>query len=141
MTGAKKSLPEGYKTLTVGGGKYDIVIREKTHKDILKHASAEQRAGLDDVLARYAKNGPAGVPPKKYNGQEGWFPSDKAQNKIRLEALKPWQLRAYGFCRDFNGRPTLFITGVDTAKKQDRANQSILKAAGGEAFRLNELLR
>lgn len=134
----KKPLPDGYEVLLEGAGGYDVVIRTKAKKELKKRATKEQQAGLEDVIQRYAKAGPSGVPPKKFNGDEGWFPSDKAAGKIRLEAFKPWQLRAYGFCRTFNARPTFFITGIDPAKKQDGANQSILASAGAEAVRLNK---
>ena len=116
------------------------MIRTKASKELEKKATIEQRAGLSDLVTRYIKDGPAALPPKKFNGNEGWFPSDKAPRKVRLEAFKPWQLRAYGFCREFNGRPTFFVTGIDPSKKQNRADQEILRAAGKEAASLNEIL-
>jgi len=81
------------------------------------------------------------LPPQRINSNEGWFPSSHADNKVRLQAFKPWQLRAYWFRREVNGKSTIFITGVDPAKKQDRADPEILKAAGKEAVRINDLLK
>jgi hypothetical protein len=140
LSGNRQRLPDGYEVLLEKAGQYDIVIRTKAKAELEKKASAEQLAGLEDLIERYAKEGPKGVPPKKWNGAEGWFPSDKAPGKVRLEALKPWQLRAYGFCCEFRGRPTLFITGIDPAKKQDKADRAILDAAGREAFRVSKLM-
>ncbi len=105
-----------------------------------KKASADQLAGLLALVQDYADGGAEALPKSKFNGQEGWFPSSKAQNKIRLEAFKPWQLRAYGFCRSYHGAQAFFITGVDPAKKRDRANQNILTAAGKLAAELNKVI-
>jgi hypothetical protein len=127
--------------LVANGATHNVAIRGSVQKELEKAASAEQRAGLTDIVTRYAKGGPSNIPRSKYNGQEGWFPSDKAPGKIRLEAFKPWQLRAYGFCRQFNGRPTFFITGVDASKKQNKARPNILNAAGAEAVKVNDLLK
>ena len=137
---AGAQLPDGYEALSVGNGTHDVVIRTKVKKDIEKRASQEQRAGLSDIVQKYVEGGSSAIPSKKFNGNEGWFPSEKAQGKILLQAFKPRQLRAYGFCRPFDGRPTFFITGVDTAKKQDQANQNILNAAGTEAAEINKAL-
>lgn len=106
----------------------------------MKKATREQQAGLQDLVERYGAGGPQGIPRGKFNGGEGWFPSAK-DKRIRLEALKPRQLRAYGFCQQLNGKQTFFITGVDTSKKQDDADQGILQAAGKEAVRIYGLLK
>lgn len=116
-----------------------MVIKSGVRREIEKKATPEQQAGLADVVKHYAKGGPENLPSGKYNGNEGWFPSKK-DKRIRLESLKPRQLRTYGFCQQFNGEQTLFITGVDTAKKQDQANQTILRNAAAEAVRLRGIL-
>jgi hypothetical protein len=136
-----KKLPDGYEFLIKGAGPFDVVVRTATKDQIAKEATDEQVAGLEDLLERFGKLGPQGLARTKLNGNEGWFPSEKAPGKIRLQAFKPWQLRAYGFVRDFNGSATFFITGCDCSKKQDKANQKILKAAGDEAFRINKILK
>jgi hypothetical protein len=132
--------PDGYEVLLCGEGQFDVYMRAKARKDLMKKASAEQRAGLSDLVEKFAAGGPGSLPTTKFNGSEGWFPSDKAPGKVRLQAFKPWQLRAYGFAREFNGRPSFFITGIDPSKKQDRADQEILAAAGKEAADLNKKL-
>jgi hypothetical protein len=138
-TGGGAKAPEGYVVLCKGP-MCTVMIRETVQKRLLKDATKEQRAGLHDVVERYANGGPANVPPKKYNGAEGWFPS-RNDKRVRLEALKAWQLRAYGFCQQFGGRQTFFITGADASKKQDAANPAILAAAGAEAVRVHEVLK
>lgn len=131
-------IPADYEYLLKGAGPYDVVIRTKTREEVDDDATDEQKAGLEDLLERFAKGGPQALPRQKLNGNEGWFPSEKAPGKIRLQAFKPWQLRAYGFVRAVNGTATFIITGVDCSKKQDRANPSILKAAGAEAVRVDK---
>ena len=116
------------------------MIKSSVKKQILKNAGPDQRAGLETIVDRYSKGGWENVPRKKFNGNEGWFPSDN-DKRIRLEAFKPWQLRAYGFCEQFNERQTFFITGVYTSKKQDRADQNILAKAGKEAVRVHDEIR
>lgn len=138
MSTTSQRLPTDYEYLLKGAGPYDVAIRKSTKDLIDKEASAEQRAGLEDLVVRFAAGGPQALPRTKLNGNEGWFPSEKAAGKVRLQALKPWQLRAYGFVRSVAGKPTFIITGADCSKKQDRANQKVLKAAGAEAFRMDQ---
>lgn len=138
MAPASQRLPSDYEYLLKGAGPYDVAIRRVTKDLIDTNANAEQKAGLEDLVERFSKGGPQALPRPKLNGNEGWFPSEKAAGKVRLQALKPWQLRAYGFLRGVNGKPTFIITGADCSKKQDRANQTILKAAGAEAFRVDQ---
>jgi hypothetical protein len=123
------------------GAANDVVMKSKVKKELEKKATADQRAALEDLITRYAEGGATALPSQRFNGNEAWFPSEKAPNKIRLQAFKPWKLRAYGFRRDLDGRSTFFITGIDPAKKQDRAKPEILNAAGKEAVRINDLLK
>lgn len=138
MGSKSQRLPTEYEYLLKGAGPYDVAIRRVTKDLIDAEANAEQKVGLEDLLERFAKGGPQALPRTKLNGNEGWFPSEKAAGKVRLQAFKPWQLRAYGFVRGINGKPTFIITGADCSKKQDRANQKILKAAGTEAFMVEQ---
>ncbi len=137
----EKKLPEGYEAISNGSGTHDVVIKSKVANGLRKKATAEQRADLQALIDRYVLNGPTGLPSKKWNGNEGWFPSAKAAGKVKLEAFKAWKLRVYGFCCQFNGRPTFFITGFDPAKKQDAADQRILAASGAEAVELSRLIK
>lgn len=121
--------------------RYRVAIRIDVKREIERKATEEKRAELGALIARYADGGPHALPRTKFNGNEGWFPSERAPAKVRLEAFKPWQLRAYGFCRSFDGQGTFFITGVDIAKKQNRADQARLRSAGAEAVRLNSALK
>jgi hypothetical protein len=127
--------------LLEGSGRYGVAIQSKAKKELLKKGSADQRAELDNLIRRYVAGGPTTLPRNKFAGDEGWFPSKKSPGKVRLEAFKPWTLRAYGFCGQLDGRGVFFITGIDTKKKQDDANPAILQSAGTEAFRVSKLLK
>ncbi|WP_312599610.1 hypothetical protein [Brevundimonas sp.] len=136
----KLTLPDGYEVLSQGTGTHDVLIRTAVKKEIEAQASVDQRAELSELLKRFIQHGVQGLGRNKFNGKEGWFPGERAPGKVRLQAFKPWQLRAYGFLRQFGERPTFIITGVDCSKKADKAKQSVLKAAGAEAYRLNSEL-
>lgn len=142
MTQKRNGLPEGYEwLLQPDKAAFHVAVRSRTKAELLADASQEQRAELEDLLVRFSTLGPPGLPRTKLNGNEGWFPSDRAPGKVRLQAFKPWQLRAYGFCRDVNGQATFIITGIDCSKKRDKANQAKLNAAGTEAFETNKLFK
>jgi hypothetical protein len=136
---AAKRLPDGYESRHSGPA-YDVMIKTKVKKKMEKKASADQLAALQDLLERYGESGSEGFPRGKFNSSEQWFPSQK-DKRVHLQAFKAGQLRAYGYCQQFNGRPTFFITGFDRSKKQDDADQNILSAAGAEAVRVFESLK
>jgi hypothetical protein len=131
-------IPDGYVALSVGQGSHDVFVRVAVIEEIKNKASQDQRAELDELLERFIRHGVPGLPRGKFNGQEGWYPSEKAAGKVRLVALKPWQLRTYGFIRSVGGRPAMIITGVDCSKKADRAKPAVLKAAGNEAYKVSK---
>jgi hypothetical protein len=58
--------------------------------------------------------------------KEGNFP-DGHHGKIAVWAFKSWQWRLYGTTLTVEGRRCFVGMKVDDAKKQDRANQTILK--------------
>lgn len=134
----KPNPPEGYEYVSQGHGSHDVMIKTTVKNEILEKADEKQRAELEELIARFCSGGPTGIPRTKLNGQEGWFPSERAPGKVRLQAFKPWQLRAYGFIKSANGRPTYVITGVDCSKKSDRAKQSVVRSAGSEAYRVSK---
>jgi hypothetical protein len=130
--------PDGYELLHQGAA-CDFLMKTKVKRELLKKATANQRSELDVVLRRFAAGEP--LPSGKFNGNEGWFPSKKASNKILLQGFKADQLRAYGFRRDLHSRSTFIITAIDHTKKQDHAKPEILKAAGKEAVRVNDTFK
>jgi hypothetical protein len=137
--GGAQELPQGYEVLE--RGLYcDVLIKASVRERIVKKASEEQRVGLKDLAERYARGGLGAMTRNKFNTDEGWFPSKK-DKRVRLQAFKPWQFRAYGFEGQIHGRRTFFITGADWSKKQDRANQTILAGAGDEAVRLYDEIK
>lgn len=132
-------LPDGYVVLHRGRTR-DVMIKAKVLKKINKKATDDQQSALKDLVERYGEDGHENIPRGKFNSSEEWFPSQK-DKRILLQAFKAGQLRAYGYCQQFNGRPTFFVTAVDPAKKRDAADQNVLSAAGTEAVRLFEILK
>lgn len=138
--GQQEGLPDGYEVLLENAGPFDILFRSQARAELRTGATAEQRAGLEELVVKFVKHGPSGLPLKKWNGAVGWFPSQKSRRKVCLQALRPWTLTAYGFCCEFRGRPTFIITGVDPTHLRDNADQ-ILAEAGEEAFRVSGQLK
>ncbi|PXA98494.1 hypothetical protein DMC47_08320 [Nostoc sp. 3335mG] len=67
--------------------------------------------------------------PEMFNANEGRSPQDN----LLLQAFKAFKVRLYGFVRPVQGCRTFIVIDADTAKKQDRADQGILRRARGRA--------
>jgi hypothetical protein len=93
---AAQGLPDGYE-LYYRGPVYDVLIKTKVKKKLEKKATADQLAGLQDLLERYGETGFENIPKGKFNASEEWVPSKK-DKKLMLQAFKPGQLRVYGYC-------------------------------------------
>jgi hypothetical protein len=132
------SLPQGYELL-LEGEVCVVAINVAAAQKIRKSASNHQIEGLRSLVRRFCSG--EKLPSGKFNGNEGRHPDAGVSGNILLQAFKPFQLRAYGFVQQFNGRSIFFITGVDTAKKQNKANQTILDNAGRTAYELNLILK
>ena len=84
-------------------------------------------------MKAYCEYGPENLPPQRFKFDQQ---HSEAGKKPRIEAFKGRHVRFYGACGNLGGRPVFLITGSDTAKKSNAANQSILKAAGKRAHSL-----
>lgn len=115
------------------------MIKSKVKKKLERKATDDQLAAFKDLVQRYGERGSDGIPSGKFNPSEEWFPSQR-DKRVLLQAFKAGQLRVYGYCQQFNGRLTFFATHFDRAKKQNDADQNILKAAGDEAVRVFDFL-
>jgi len=135
---AVQALPDEYE-LYYRGPVYDVVIKSKIKKKLERKATNDQLAGLKDLMERYGESGFDNMPRGKFNASEERFVNSKGK-QVLLQAFKPGQLRVYGYCQSFNGRPTFFITGFDPVKKQDDADQDVIAASGKEAVAVFDLL-
>ena len=75
---------------------------------------------------------------EQFNGNEGRCGGANDRMLVAVKTNKALKTRLYGFVRHFRGRKTLLLVGMDTAKKQDRANPRILKKVKAEAVLLDE---
>lgn len=63
--------------------------------------------------------------PKMFNGNEG----RTSRHNLMLMAFKTFKTRFYGFSASVGGKRTFVIVDTDPAKKQDKADPTILKRA------------
>ena len=66
--------------------------------------------------------------PEMMNRNEG-----RSKGNLRIEALKAFKVRLYGFEVTFKKFRTFFIVIIDAAKKQNKADKTILKNAKSRA--------
>ena len=69
--------------------------------------------------------------PEMMNRNEG-----RSTGNLRIEAFKAFKVRLYGFEVTFKKIRTFFIVIIDSAKKQNKADKKILKAAKARADNL-----
>ena len=79
---------------------------------------------------------PHRLPPEKFK-KEGDFP-DGLGGTVAVFAFKAWQWRLYGAVLNVAGRRCFVGMRVDPEKKQDRANQSLLRATATDIAGLHE---
>ena len=82
----------------------------------------QKRARFEAVMRRWCDG--VSLTPEMFNTNEG-----RSQSGILLQTFKAFKVRLYGFVRQANSLKTFMIVDFDPAKKQDRADQGILKRA------------
>ena len=93
--------------------------------------SAQMHGRFEAIFNRWCDG--TKLTPEMFNGNEGRTP----RHKVLLQAFKAFKVRLYGFSMSVGGRRTFLILDADFAKKQDRADQRILKRAKA---RIDDLL-
>lgn len=81
----------------------------------------------------WSKHGPQHLPPQKFKFEKQY---EKGGKNARIEVFKTRHVRLYGTTVQIDGKPMFLITGIDTAKKTNRADDDILEAAGKAAHAL-----
>jgi hypothetical protein len=79
---------------------------------------------------------PRMLTPEMFNGNEGRSP----RHNVLLQALKIRKVRLYGFSRSIGRRRTFIIVDADPAKKQDKADQNVLKRARGRVDDITDIV-
>jgi hypothetical protein len=96
--------------------------------------SVRRRTRLTRYFAQFCEHEPHRLKDEAYK-HEGAF-SDGQGGTVAVSVFKAWQWRLYGAVLQVGGRKCFIGVLVDPEKKQDRADQAMLKAA---ALRVAEL--
>lgn len=124
-------LPTGYQ-IRFEGVKRAIAFKD-AQWEVMTRIQPSARAKIEATMRAYCECGPQNIPPQRFKFEEQYEHSGKM---TRIEVFKARQVRIYGACGSLGGRPVFLVTGYDTAKKDDAADQKILKAAGKLAHKL-----
>ncbi|GHH16152.1 hypothetical protein GCM10008023_19830 [Sphingomonas glacialis] len=90
----------------------------------------ETRAKLQVTMTAWTKTGPKDLPPQKFTFEIQY---EKNGKNARIDAFKGWQVRLYGTTMQVDQKPMFIVTGIDVAKKQNKADPKKLDAAGKAA--------
>ena len=109
-----------------------IAFKDKEWKEFL-NVIPQTRAKLEVTMTAWTKSGPINLPPQKFTFETQY---EKAGKNARIDAFKGWQVRIYGTTMQVNQKPMFLVTGIDVAKKQDKADPNKLSSAGSAAYNL-----
>lgn len=107
-----------------------VAMRDREWKTFTQTIAARSKARLEHVIGDYCENGPDELDETDFKFI-GHF--SHGGLKVRMEEFKARHVRLFGFCTEWNGRATFFVTGIDPVKKQDKICKRKFKAAGLEA--------
>lgn len=124
-------LPTGFQ-IRFEGVKRAVAFRG-AEWEVMGKIQPNARAKIEATMRAYCEWGPQDIPPQKFKFE---FHHEQAGKKTRIEAFKARHVRMYGACGSLGGQPVFLVTGADTSKKDDVADQKILKAAGRLAHKL-----
>lgn len=124
-------LPQGFQ-IRFQGTKRAIAFSD-AHWRIMETIQPNARAKVEATMRAYCDRGPQDMPPQRFKFETQYEQSGKM---TRIEVFKARHVRFYGACGRLGSRPVFLVTGVDTAKKDDAADQRILRAAGKLAHKL-----
>lgn len=91
-----------------------------------RQLDVRQQARFEAIMLRWCKE--IALTPEMFNANEGRSPGN-----ILIRAFKIHKVRLYGFVRAMGKMKTFLIVEIDPSKKQDRADQKILKRAYNRA--------
>lgn len=86
---------------------------------------------LPRYFARFANTGSQGLSDKMFK-KLGDF-KDGSGNTVGVFEFKCYQVRIYGVIRQFRGKRAFVGTACDLKKKQDKADQSMIRRAAEQA--------
>lgn len=83
----------------------------------------DQKLGRFEAIMRRWCEG-VSLTPEMFNANEG-----RSSDGVLIQAFKGFKIRLYGFVRQVQRVKTFLIVEIDPAKKQDKADQKVLKRA------------
>ncbi|MFG1293766.1 hypothetical protein [Xanthobacter versatilis] len=93
--------------------------------------ATRQQTQLNRYTGVFCDDGSQALIPEMFR-REGQFPDGRG-NKIAVYAFKPFKWRLYGIITDIAEMPGFVGLGVDPSKKQDKADQDLLKQVAKDA--------
>lgn len=125
-------------TLIAENGERRVVVREKLKK-VQAKVDDQHRLTIRNWMRFWVNDGPQDIPPEKFKFQQRF--NQNGFKPVVISAFKSYQARYYGFSRVVDGKMTFFVTAIDPAKKDDKANDEVLERASREAFRVLKALK
>lgn len=98
--------------------------------------SRKQRTHLTRYLQRFCELGPQSLNEEKFKFEDSF--SDGLGRQVPVYAFKPYQWRLYGSILTVGGKRCFVGVRIDPSKKQNKANQGLLKSAAEDIARLAE---
>jgi len=98
--------------------------------------STKRKRHFERYFERFCATHQHGLGPEKFDKQ-GDFPDGRGSS-VAIFAFKSWQCRIYGAILHLGNRKCFIGAAIDTSKKQDKANQRILREAAVAIGRLIE---
>ncbi|WP_156022182.1 hypothetical protein [Sphingomonas sp. UNC305MFCol5.2] len=133
--------PQGYVQRFTGGiqVRRAIYLREREWAVLIDPTLVDlrARARLESLMQHYCDHGPIDMNEKMFKFLEH-FKAERRQ--VRLEEFKAGAVRLFGFGALHAKTASFFVTGMDAAKKQAKADRTLLDSAGKEAIRLSQIV-
>jgi hypothetical protein len=98
--------------------------------------SVQRRTHLARYLERFCEIGPQGLGQEKFKREDS-FP-DSRGNQVAVYAFKPFKWRLYGGILTVGGKRCFVGVRADPSKKQDKADQTLLRNAASDIAALAE---
>jgi hypothetical protein len=98
--------------------------------------SKKRRTHLTRYFQRFCELGPRSLGEEKFRWEESF--SDGRGGQVPVYAFKPFKWRLYGGILTVGGKRCFVGVRIDPSKKQDKANQELLKATASDIAKLLE---
>jgi hypothetical protein len=87
------------------------------------------RARLGRIMELFCTGDWQHIPKTQFNPNEGRYAVGSTGKRVLIGAFKGWQVRLYGTVLEYAGKRSFIASAIDPAKKDDRADQKLLKRA------------